>query len=245
MLKQMFSSIKPDMYDRLNRVATLSLDQLWRHLAAKEILRDNPEKILDLCCGTGDLTVAIAKKIVLRNIAVPGTKMVVGADYCEPFLTYAEEKTQKSRGLINQTPTFLQFVEADAANLPFDDNTFDAVGISFAFRNLTYQNPNSGKHLSEILRVLKPSGKFVFVETSQPRNLIIRKLFHLYMRIIPVIAGTLLGQSRSAYSYFAGSTINFFTKEVAVELLENAGFSVEKFKPFMFGAVALVIAKKI
>lgn len=239
----MFSSIKPGMYDRLNRVATLSLDQLWRKIAAKEILRDNPEKILDLCCGTGDLTVAIAKKIVLRNIAVPGTKMLVGVDYCVPFLTYAEEKAQRqipvSTGMAN-----LQFVEADAANLPFDNNTFDTVGISFAFRNLTYQNPNSGKHLSEILRVLKPSGKFVFVETSQPRNPVIRKLFHLYMRIIPVIAGTLLGQSRSAYSYFAGSTINFFTKETAVELLEGAGFTVEKFKPFMFGAVALVVAKK-
>lgn len=251
MLKQMFSSIKPDMYDRLNRVATLSLDQLWRHIAAKEILKDNPEKILDLCCGTGDLTLAIAKNARARHgVPLQNTPILVGADYCVPFLEYAEEKAKRFFACAqnDNVPmagmTNLQFVEADAANLPFDDNTFDAVGISFAFRNLTYQNLNSGKHLSEILRVLKPGGKFVLIETSQPQNFVIRKLFHLYMRIIPIVAGTLLGQNKSAYSYFAGSTINFFTRQKAVELLQNAGFYVEIFKPFLFGAVALVVARK-
>lgn len=245
MLKTMFSSIKPNMYDRLNRIATLSLDQLWRDIAAKEILKDNPEKILDLCCGTGDFILAIAKNIKKNkkaaqycNIAAPVPKMVVGADYCAPFLEYAQEKARKQN-------LDVQFVEADAANLPFDNNTFDAVGMSFAFRNITYQNPNSEKYLSEILRVLKPCGKFIFVETSQPQNPVIRKLFHLYMRIIPTIAGTLLGQNKSAYVYFAGSAINFFTKQKAIHLLEGAGLEVKKFKPFLFGAVGLVVARKL
>lgn len=246
MLKQMFSSIRPDMYDRLNHIATLYLDMFWRHIAAKEILKDNPEKILDLCCGTGELTITIAKNARTRHpstgsgqVVVPlrNTPIVVGADFCAPFLEYAAEKAKKQN-------LDIQFVEADAANLPFDDNTFDAVGMSFAFRNLTYQNPNSEKHLSEILRALKPGGKFILMETSQPQNLIIRKLFHLYMRIIPAIAGTLLGQNKKAYSYLAGSVVDFFTKERATNLLQKAGFTVEKFKPFLFGAVALVVAKK-
>lgn len=243
MLKPMFASIEPAAYDRLNRVATLTLDQLWRKLAAKEILKQKPAKVLDLCCGTGDLILAVANNVGTCH----GMPLLVGADYSRHFLEYAKEKAKRffARAQNDKSGTTnIDFIEADAANLSFDDNTFDVVGMSFAFRNLTYKNPNREKYLSEILRVLKPGGKFILIETSQPANPIIRKLFHLYMRIIPLIAGTLLGQSKNAYSYFAGSTIDFFKKETAIDILQEAGFTVEKFKPYLFGAVALVAAGK-
>lgn len=234
MLKNMFSSINPPIYDQLNRIVTLSLDQLWRNLAAKKILKQNPSKVLDICCGTGDLSIAIAKNINKNKLDT----QLIGADFCMPFLDYAKEKVQK----LNLD---IQFIEADAANLPFESNTFDVVGISFAFRNLTFNNPNSEKYLSEILRVLKQGGRFILIETSQPQNAIIREIFHLYMRIIPPVAGLLLRQNKRAYAYFAGSVVNFFSKTTAVNLLQKAGFDVIVFKPYLFGAVALVVAKKM
>jgi len=150
----MFEAV-PLRYDGINRLMTLGLDQRWRRLAARRILAGTPRHILDLGAGTGDLSLLLA--------SLDENPSITAADFSRPMLDLLQKRTEDA-GLRKRIKT----VEADAAELPFADSSFDAVGIAFAFRNLLWKNPNREKHLNEILRVLRPGGRFVAVETSQP-----------------------------------------------------------------------------
>ena len=167
-LQRMFT-IVPPRYDLINHLITLGLDNRWRRKAAIECLTSHPGRVLDLGCGTGDLIIAIAR--VSANDAE-----FTGIDYSQPMLEIAARKTELlARG------RNISFIYGDAASLPFPDGYFDCVGISFAFRNLTYKNPLAQLHLSEVRRVLSTGGRYVIVETSQPKSKLIRKIFHLYL----------------------------------------------------------------
>ena len=157
----------PLHYDLINRLFTWGLDERWRRQVALECLKGQPKRLLDLCCGTGDLALRLA------NLAVDDVS-IVGIDFSLPMLRLAREKAESS-GKSDQ----VTFVYGDTATMPFPDEYFDCIGISFAFRNLTYKNRLALRYLSEVLRVLKPGGRFAIVESSQPSSLLVRELFHL------------------------------------------------------------------
>jgi demethylmenaquinone methyltransferase/2-methoxy-6-polyprenyl-1,4-benzoquinol methylase len=230
-LQGMFTVI-PRHYDLVNLVINWGLDRHWRRLAAKECLTTQPKKVLDLCCGTGDLTINIAR---LDNSGAE----IVGADYSEPMLDIARQKAKLLASDKN-----ISFKLSDATDLPFPDRYFDCVGISFAFRNLTYKNPNTQRHLSEISRVLCAGGTCVIVESSQPGNGLTRWLFHLYLRWFVASVGRWLSGNKGAYQYLAESAARFYTPDKIKDILHTAGFSQINFRPLFLGAVGIHVAIK-
>jgi demethylmenaquinone methyltransferase/2-methoxy-6-polyprenyl-1,4-benzoquinol methylase len=228
--QKIFTDVPPK-YDILNRILTLNLDEGWRRRTAVRVLEKNPSRILDLCCGTADLTMHIA-----RN--ADASAEIYGLDFSHTMLERAREKVAVfGEGRV-------KLVQGDAGNMPFDDNFFDAIGISFGFRNLTFENPDAGLHISEIFRVLKPGGRFVIVETSQPSNSIIRWGYHQYMKYFTAPLGGLISGNRPAYDYLAYSGNNYWSIPELSEVLLQAGFSQTTGIPLLMGVSAIMIAGK-
>ncbi len=230
-LHDMFTVIPP-RYDLVNHVITWWMDKRWRRQAAMECLSSKPGKALDLCCGTGDLAMDLAR---LANDDVE----VSGVDFSQPMLDIARQKAKAVAG-----GKKLSLVYGDVAHLPFPDGYFDCIGISFAFRNLTYKNPLARCYMAEVLRVLSDGSRFVIVESSQPRPKLIRKLFHLYLRWFVSRVGSLLSGNRGAYHYLAESAARFYTSEELKRILLAAGFRQVSFRPLFFGAVGIHVAVK-
>jgi len=228
-LYHIFSRI-PDRYDLINHVITLGMDNGWRRQAALACLQDRPGRILDICCGTGDLAITIAR-------LAPYTPDITGADYSRPMLKIATAKATASGKNV-------RFINADAACLPFAGNYFDCIGISFAFRNLTYKNPMTQGYLNEILRVLKPGGRFVVVESSQPKSPLIRFLDHLYLRLWVFPSGYMLSGNKGAYRYLAESARHFYSAGEMQGFLLRSGFQQATAKSLFFGAAAVYVAAK-
>jgi demethylmenaquinone methyltransferase/2-methoxy-6-polyprenyl-1,4-benzoquinol methylase len=136
------------------------------------------------------------------------------------------------------------FIHGDATRLPFPDVHFDCVGISFAFRNLTYKNPLGPPHLTEVKRILKPGGRYIIVESSQPENRLIRALFHLYLRAFVTPVGILLSGNKSAYRYLAESARRFYSPREVRDMLLTAGFRDVNYRPLLFGAAGIHVAFK-
>ena len=227
----MFTAV-PRRYDLINHIITLGLDKRWRWKAAMECLTTHPRKVLDLCCGTGDLALNLAQ-------LAESNAELTGIDYSQPMLKIATKKAAASgRG------KDISFIHGDVASLPFPDGYFDCVGISFAFRNLTYKNPLTRRYLAEVLRVLTVGGRYVIVETSQPKSKLIRKLFHLYLRWFVSNVGHWLSGNKGAYHYLAESATRFFTFGEAEEMLLSAGFRQASFQPLFSGAVGIYVAVK-
>ena len=229
-LQKMFMEVPPK-YDLLNRIITWRLDESWRKQAVKEILKDKPDKVMDLCTGTGDLLFRIAEQ------ARPGTELC-GLDFSPPMLEIADQK-MKSKNLEG-----IRLISGDAADMPFDDNHFDAIGIAYAFRNLTFKNPDQQKFLKEIYRVIKPGGKFVIVETSRPKNRIMDNLHKLYMNLLVKRLGGSVSGNRPAYHYLAHSATNFYTADEVCDLLKTIGFSKITYRHFVGGVAAMHVAVK-
>lgn len=230
-LHRMFTAVPP-RYDLINTLITWGFDRGWRRKAARKCLASQPGEVLDLCCGTGDLAI---------NLARSGQNglSVVGIDYSRPMLELANKKATSSTGRRQ-----VSFLYGDAAALPFSAGSFDCVGISFAFRNLTYKNPLTQRCMAEVLRVLKNGGRFVVVETSQPRVKLIRKLYHLYLRWFVSPLGSLLSGNKGAYRYLAESAAHFYRAEEVTELLLRTGFSEVSYRPLFLGVAGIHVATK-
>ena len=162
----MFDRISPK-YDALNHLLSLNIDKVWRRKTAKAVAKSQPKTILDLATGTADLAIALAKCNPQAHI--------IGMDISEKMLEIGKEKVSK-KGLANQIELRL----GDAATLPFESNTFDAVTVAFGVRN--FENLEHG--LSEIQRVLKPNGRAVILEFSMPERFPIKQLYALYLRML-------------------------------------------------------------
>ena len=227
----MFTAV-PRRYDMINHIVTWGLDKQWRRTAAIECLTAHPGRVLDLCCGTGDLAINLA--MLSEN-----TVELRGVDYSQPMLEIATRKAESTVG-----GKRISFTNGDAANLPFPDGYFDCVGISFAFRNLIYKNPQAQRHLAEVFRVLNAGGRYVIVETSQPKSKLIRKLYHLYLRLFAFRVGYLLSDNRKAYHYLSESAARFPTAEEVKEMLLTAGFRQVSFRPLFLGVVGVHVAVK-
>jgi demethylmenaquinone methyltransferase/2-methoxy-6-polyprenyl-1,4-benzoquinol methylase len=228
-LHRMFTSL-PRRYDLVNHVITLGLDTRWRRKAAKECLMGQPRRVLDLCCGTGDLAVNLAQ--------LAGDEVTVtGIDYSQPMLEIAARKAAgKGRDI--------SFIYGDVAGLPFPDGCFDCIGISFAFRNLTYKNPLTQSYLAEIRRVLADGGRFVIVETGQPKSKMIRRVFRLYLRSFVYNVGYWISGNKGAYHYLVESASRFFTPEEVEDMLLSAGFRQVSFSPLTLGVAGIYVAHK-
>lgn len=229
-LNKIFTSVPPK-YDLVNRLFSLRLDEGWRKKAAKECLANDPKEILDLCTGTGDLAVRLSKQ-------VNGSTTITGLDFSHTMLEEAKVKMEKrGRGEV-------AFIHGDAANMPFEDEHFDTIGIAFAFRNLTFKNPDTPKFLAEILRTLKPGGRFIIVESSQPDTKIMKNLLRVYMKGFVKRLGYWISGDKAAYHYFAHSVINYYTREEVEKLLLDAGFTSVRSIPLTFGVAAVHVAIK-
>lgn len=230
-LHSMFTAVPPH-YDLVNRIITLGMDKRWRRLAAQTCLEKKPNRILDIGCGTGDLTIKIAR------LAIKGTE-IIGLDYSPPMLEKACQKADKA-GFSKR----VHFIEGDVSQLPFSNASFDVVVISFAFRNLTYNNPLGRPHFAEVLRVLKPGGRYVILESSQPENRFIRACFHFYLRAFIKPVGIIISGNKGAYRYLAESMSQFYTPWEVKDLLLSAGFRDVSYRPLFFGAAGIHVATK-
>jgi len=230
-LQRMFTEV-PSRYDLINTVVTWGLDRRWRKKAASECLKDKPGKVLDLGCGTGDLAINVCR-------LGKGKVSVVGIDYSLPMLQIARKKAAPSENCRE-----ISFIHGDVASLPFPDTSFNCVGISFAFRNLTYKNPLAKKHLAEVWRVLTAGGRYVIVETSQPGSKLIRRMFHWYLRWFVKHVSFWLSGNKEAYNYLAKSAAGFYSAEEVKDMLLAAGFREVRHRPILFGAAGIHVAVK-
>lgn len=223
----MFDSIAAS-YDKLNHLMSLNVDKGWRKKALKKILdRDAPLQALDLACGTGDFSIAIAKAMQDGH--------VTGVDLSEGMLAVMRKKV-KEDGLDER----ISCESGDGENLRFDDNSFDRVTIAFGIRNFE----DKDKGLREALRVLKPGGRLVILELSRPRNPVIRWFYDLYFqRVTPLIGGKVSGD-KAAYKYLPASVKGFPGKKEFTAMMAAAGFSGVTHKAFSLGICRMYTGEK-
>lgn len=230
-LSQMFGVIIRH-YDLINHIFTWGMDRRWRKELVAQCLKLNPEKVLDIGCGTGDLSINIARD-------ARGNLHVTGYDFSRPMLEKAIKKA-----LAHNLDKKISFISGEVSKMPFPDESFDCIGISFAFRNLIYKNPLAIQHLSEILRVLKPGGNCLIAESSQPQNKLIRRFHNLYLRTCVYTIGVLISGNKKAYRYLTQSAINFHPPEEVRKMMLDAGFLKVHYLPIFFGAVGIYRAFK-
>ena len=209
-------------YDAANSFLTLGLDGRWRRAAARLALASGPERILDVCCGTGGLSGELHR-------LSGGSAVVTGLDFNEAMLAVARVKNPG-----------IPFIRGEAGALPFPDGAFDALTVAFAARNLNYGGKGLLKYFREFHRVLGPGGTFVNIETSQPGSHFIRSLFHAFVRLMTaVLVRFLPTEHRAAYGFLAGTIAVFHSPEELSKILLAAGFSKVETARRMFGAIAI------
>ena len=237
----MFNSIAAD-YDKLNHIMSLDIDKSWRKRALRRILKSTREErragreidekrrlrsieVLDVACGTGDFSIAIA------DAMGHGT----GVDLSEGMLEVMKDKVAKA-GLED----LISCETGDCENLRFPDNSFDRVTVAFGVRNFE----NREKGLREMLRVLKPGGKLVILELSVPSNAFMRWLFNLYfLHILPLIGGSISGD-KAAYRYLPASVLNFPGKKEFSGILRDCGYAAVSHKAFTLGICRMYVGIK-
>lgn len=228
----MFSRIAP-RYDFLNHVLSASFDKRWRKRAARHfsaILSRSDVRVLDLCCGTGDLIFAFERES--QRLGAPPACEFFGADFALPMLALAQKKSAASKAV--------SFLAADALTLPFPDVSFDLVASAFGFRNLA----NYERGLREIHRVLRPGGTVGILEFCEPRSGALAAVFRFYFtRILPRVGGAISG-SGEAYAYLPASVHRFPRPEILKKWIEQAGFTETSYERWTFGAVALHTATR-
>lgn len=221
-VREMFSGIA-SRYDLLNHLLSLNIDKRWRRRVRNklsDILSDPNAIVLDVACGTGDLTIELANDAKAK---------VIGTDFCRPMLELAAEKA-----------VAIPFSEGDAMNLGFASNTFDAVTIAFGLRNLS----NFGDGLAELFRILKPGGRLVVLEFSTPTVPGFRSLFNFYFsRLLPRIGGVVSG-SRGAYEYLPDSVSKFPDQRSLASLMSSTGFGSVEFENLTGGIAAIHLGVK-
>lgn len=222
----MFDRISPK-YDALNHLLSLNIDKVWRRKTAKAVAKSQPKTILDLATGTADLAIALAKCNPQAHI--------IGMDISEKMLEIGKEKVSK-KGLANQIELRL----GDAATLPFESNTFDAVTVAFGVRN--FENLEHG--LSEIHRVLKPNGQAVILEFSMPERFPVKQLYALYFKHLLPAIGKAVSKDGNAYSYLPLSVEQFPKPKVFLRMLAEKGLENCMAKPLSFGIASLYTSTK-
>lgn len=225
-VREMFTAIAP-RYDLLNHLLSFNIDRLWWRRTARKfshILNLPEAQVLDLCCGTGDMTFALQRR------AGKSSPKILGADFSHAMLTRANKKSEG---------TTLRWVEADALNLPFPDKSFNLVTSAFGFRNLA--NYEAG--LNEIARVLRPDGECGILDFGEPGGTIGR-LYRFYFRSVLPKVGTLISGVKGPYAYLPASVARFPEPSEMLERMKRAGFREVSWTPYTFGIAGLYRGKK-
>jgi len=223
-VRRMFSDIA-GRYDLLNHLLSANLDHVWRRrtaVAFDHILRRPDARVLDVCCGTGDL--ALAMKRQAAHSCSPGAA-IYGTDFAHSMLTRAMEKSESG----------IRYTEGDALGLPFPDSSFDLITTAFGFRNLTSYDAG----LREFLRLLRPGGELAILECAEPRGALFGPLYRFYFhRILPLVGRAVSGSS-FAYSYLPASVSKFPQPDLLEEMMSQAGFTGVRHQLWTGGSVAL------
>ncbi|QMU08203.1 demethylmenaquinone methyltransferase [Levilactobacillus suantsaii] len=223
----LFNQIAPQ-YDQMNRLISLGTHQVWRHKVMAAMAVTPGDFALDLCCGTGDWTLALAQ-------AVGPSGHVVGLDLSAEMLTIAEKKA-RAQHLQGQ----LTLKTADAMHLPYPDDTFDVVTIGFGLRNV----PDAAQVLTEMTRVVKPGGQVVCLETSQPTNPVIHAGWQLYFGHLVPLMGRVVAHHYRAYQYLQRTTHEFVSATTLVRMFQAAGLTAVHYTRFNLGAAAAHYGRK-
>jgi len=222
-VREMFATIAT-RYDLLNHLLSGNTDKKWRRIVGKRVsekLGSYPSQILDVACGTGDLSLTLFE--------TTGVK-VVATDFCRPMLEIAARKM----------PGSVKLVESDALSLPFLDQSFEAVTIAFGLRN--FSNVEIG--LKELFRVVKPQGWVAVLEFSKPPNALFNALFGFYfIKVLPLLGGIISG-SKSAYSYLPNSVQRFPDQQELSRLMNEVGFSQVTYENLTGGIAALHLGQR-
>lgn len=216
-----------DSYDLFNRLSSLGIDRSWRKAAVEAASLGHDSRVLDICGGTGDLTFELVRR------ARPAE--AVCSDFVAEMLAVAERKAARYEGT-----TQMSFVVADAQDLPFPDESFDAVTVAFGVRNL----PDRQSNFREVLRVLKPGGRYVVLEFSRPPFGPWRGLYHFYLRTVIPNLGAVLTRDKASFQYLNDSIRRFPDQPVLAAELRTAGFSAISWENLSGGIVAIHTAVK-
>ena len=222
---KMFDTISKE-YDGLNRVISFGIDVKWRRKVVDIVAKTNPENILDIATGTGDLAISLTKT---------NAKEIVGLDISDGMLEVGRQKIAHKK--LNDK---IKMVLGDSESLPFEDNTFDAITVAFGVRN--FETLETG--LSEIHRVLKPNGVFVILETSVPTKTPYKQGYKFYTKYILPTIGKVFSKDQSAYSYLCESTSVFPYGEALNNILRKIGFNSVNDLPQTFGVATIYTATK-
>lgn len=222
-VEQMFTRVAPK-YDLMNNLVSLGVQKKWRRIFLEELNLKKTDKCVDLCCGTADTTIALAKV----------SDKVVGIDFNETMLKLAAEKIN-AQDVANK----VKLLKADAMNLPIRSNSCDIVTICFGLRNV----PDAGRTIREAYRVLKPGGKFAILEMSQPTNCVIKLAWNAYFKLFPYLA-KLTNAQVSDYQYLSRTTKAFLSAAQLKSLLEQKGFKDVFVTRLTFGSGAIHLAIK-
>ncbi len=223
---KMFDTISEE-YDDLNRVISFGIDQKWRKKVVKIVRNKNADSILDIATGTGDLAIMFAKNTKASNI--------VGLDISEGMLSVGRKKVAQE-----QLENRIKLIVGDSEKLPFSDNSFDAISVSFGVRN--FETLETG--LSEILRVLKPNGTFVILETAVPTKFPFKQGYLFHSNIILPLIGKLFSKDKKAYGYLSESAANFPYGKALNNILQKVGFISVQDYPQTFGVASIYTASK-
>ena len=218
-------------YDLVNHLFTFGLDKKWRKHTVEACLKSNPERILDLCCGTGDLAIGL-------NNAAKSQVRITGFDLNSNMLDFARRKAFRFNA------TAVEFIQGDAGSMPFSDGEFDCITIGFGFRNLTFENPDRERHIREISRVMKPGARLLILESAKPPGRIVDFFYRLYLRLFLVPLGGLLSGDWNAYRYLSRSSADFYSFQTLRTMLEEHLLTLYPEKKYLFGSVNLLIAIK-
>lgn len=231
-VRGMFTAIAP-RYDLANHLLSLNIDRVWWNRTARAfhaILSRPESRVLDLCCGTGDMTFALQRQGGKSNL------LILGADFSHAMLERARTKSLAS----HESSSAPGWIEADALNLPLPDVHFDLVTSAFGFRNLADYDAG----LREIVRVLRPGGECGILDFGEPDG-VIGKMYRLYFkRVLPAL-GTMISGVRGPYEYLPASVERFPAPQEMLDRMRRAGFSEVSWEPYTFGIAGLYRGKKL
>lgn len=227
-VRQMFSAIAPS-YDLNNRVHSMWRDQAWRRVAVKMAELEPGEDVVDVACGTGDLTLALAERVERVSETADSTGSVTGIDFTYEMLPIAEVKAKRSSATAARHAAFLQ---GDAMRLPLPDACCDVVSIAFGIRNVA----DPAKAMAEFVRVLRPGGRLIVLEFSLPKNPLLLAGYNFYFKhVMPRTATLISGDKSGAYKYLPRSVNTFIDRAGMQRLMTQAGFNDLRLRSLTFG----------
>ncbi|QDS89758.1 UbiE/COQ5 methyltransferase [Rosistilla ulvae] len=221
-VREMFRQIAP-RYDLMNHLLSLNIDKRWRNQTVSRLRIEGNTPILDVCTGTGDLALAISRR-------AGSDTPVVGSDFCHAMLAIGDQKRQQ------QPEANVNFLEADAQHLPFDDNQFQVVTVAFGLRNVA----DTDRGLQEMVRVCRPGGQVVVLEFSQPTAPGLKQAYQFYFKhALPRIGQMLARNDKSAYQYLPESVGSFPCGQALADRMKQNGLHDVKFTPLTFGVATI------